>query len=79
MLTSGGRARWIGLCLCGVGFNALLFGPSLKLPATGINDFMSIYSGTKLAFTAGMYSLPENLRVQREAAGWENINRLFLG
>jgi hypothetical protein len=62
----------------GVAVNALLFGPALRLTATGINDFMSIYSGARLAFTGGMYDLAANLQVQRDTAGWENVNRLFL-
>jgi hypothetical protein len=68
-------AAW---CLLGVAFNALVFGPSLELTATGNNDFMSVYSGTRLAFTDGMYDLGQNLRVQRESAGWENVNHLFM-
>ncbi len=72
------RVRTIALCLLGIGCNAFLFGPSLRLTATGINDFMSMYSGARLAFTGGMYDLGRNLEVQRETAGWENVNRLFL-
>ena len=72
------RARTVVLCVLGVVFNAFLFGPSLKLTLHGVNDFMSDYSGTRLAFTGRMYNIAENLRVQREAAGWENINHLFM-
>jgi hypothetical protein len=72
------NARLAALCLLGIVCNAFLFGPALRLTATGINDFMSMYSGARLAFTGGMYDLTRNLQVQRETAGWENVNRLFL-
>ncbi len=73
-----GHVRFAVLCVLGVACNASLFGPSLRATADGTNDFMSIYSGARLASTGGMYSLNENFRVQRETAGWENANRLFL-
>jgi hypothetical protein len=75
---SAGAVKTIAFCLLGLAVNAFLFGPSLQLTARGVNDFMSIYSGTRLAFTDNMYNIGENLRVQREAAGWDNINHLFL-
>jgi hypothetical protein len=72
------RVRVALFCLLGVAFNAFLLGPALKLSVTGINDFMAIYSGARLAFTGGMYNMDRNLAVQQETAGWENVNRLFL-
>jgi hypothetical protein len=66
------------LCLLGVAFNALIFGPSLELTSRGFNDFMSVYSGARLAFSGQMYEVGPNLAIQREAAGWENINHLFM-
>lgn len=71
-------SRVAAVCVLGLAFNALVFGPSLKLTAEGRNDFMSIYSGTRLAFTGQMYDRDANLRVQRQAAGWENVNHLFM-
>jgi hypothetical protein len=70
--------RVVIFCVLGIAFHALVFGPSLKMTAAGNNDFMSVYSGTRLAFTGGMYDLGENLRVQRDSAGWENVNHLFM-
>jgi hypothetical protein len=70
--------RLTALCLLGIVCNALAFGPSLRFTATGHSDFMSIYSGTRLAFTGGMYNVDQNLRVMRESAGWENLHHLFL-
>ncbi len=66
------------LSLLGLAVNAFLLGPSIQITINGTTDFMAIYSGTHLAFTGKMYDLAANFRVQREAAGWENPNRLFL-
>jgi hypothetical protein len=71
------RTRVVALCVLGIAVNALLFGPSLQVTLQGRNDFMNIYSGTHLAFTDGMYDVPSNLRVMQDAAGWQNVNRLF--
>jgi hypothetical protein len=73
-----GRMPMIVLCLLGIGFNAFLYGPSLRLTAFGINDFMSMYAGGRLAFTGGLYDLNQNLLLQRETAGWQNVDRLFV-
>jgi hypothetical protein len=72
------RSRTVALCLLGIAFNTAFFGPALRMTATGYSDFMSIYSGARLAFTGGMYNLDRNLQVQQQTAGWENIHRLFL-
>jgi hypothetical protein len=71
------RARIIGLCLLGLAISAFLFGPALEITLLGRNDFMNFYSGAHLAFTDSMYDVPSNLHVMREAAGWDNVNRLF--
>jgi len=57
------KFQLVALCALGMGCNAILFGPSLRVTAAGINDFMGIYSGPRLAFNGGMYDVARNLEV----------------
>lgn len=72
------RTRVALVCLAGLLVNLLIFGPSLRLTAHGITDFMDLYAGGKLAFTPHLYSPVHVLKVEQASAGQSSDTRLYM-
>ena len=73
------KSRWqfAAACLAGIAVSVLFYGSALGLTARGVNDFISLYAGARLAGTANLYDTERNIGVQNAAAGWSSSNMLF--
>src|SRR5262245_17924073 len=73
------KSHWqlAAACLAGIASSALFYGSALGLTTRGVNDFISFYTGARLAGTSDLYSPERNIQVQNAAAGWSSRNMLY--
>ena len=67
------------LCLAGLAVNGLTLGPAIRdHTPQGRTDFMGLYAGGKLAFTADLYKPDRVLETEAATEGMSSPTRLYL-
>ena len=68
----------IAICVAGAAACLAVLGPGLVCTVHGLTDYMDLYAGGKLSFTADQYNVSRVLAVEAHATGFYSPTRLFM-